>query len=712
MKPLLIVAALSFVLCGVPATADVAQQLTIDEIIAQHPVTGDAPSNFSWAPNGLRYVYSMPAALEKEAPVLYVHDMRTNSDRPLLAARSETRGSRSRPVSQVAWSADGSTLAFVNGEELDVAAWDGSKRKVLSKGADDPQWSPDGTHVAYVHDGDLSISDVRSQKAVRLTSDGSDTRLNGDPDWLYSEEMDVEHAYAFSPDGNSIAYLTFDDSSVAPYPIEHYLPPASTSEEQRYPLAGAKNPRVSLHVVSVHGGSPRTLYDGAPRDEYLVSFAWTPDSSAVVDEILDRAQQHLRVVAFPTNGSASRTLVQERDAKFVDVEQAPAFLPDGKSFLWLSQRGGVQALYRVNAKSRAAKRLTGGYAVVSLVRLDARAHAAYVIAEYPTRRDRSLLRVSLDGSGVHNVTPMPGTHDIVMAKDANAYIETASSFSSPPVITRHDSRMGAVATIFRTKDLSRFNLGETRALLVPSKWGPLDAQITVPRDFDQSKRYPVLVMAYGGPLGVGGSSTNNRWLGLFPQLLAQHGILVFTIDGPAANDDRASSERLFYRSMGVIAMQGQLAGTTWLKGQPYVDASRLGLYGWSYGGYLTAFTMTHAPGVFHAGIAGGPPADWHFYDSAYTERYMGMPKANASDYDRTSVLPKAGDLQGDLLLLAGSGDDNVHIINTFSLAQAFITNGKHIDMFLYPEARHGVRGVASQRDLYSRELSWWESELR
>ncbi len=712
MKALLIVAALSVVLCGMPAAADVAQQLTIDEIVAQHPVTGDAPSNFSWAPNGLRYVYSMLAAREKDPPVLFVHDMQTNTDRRVLAARSETRGSRSRPVSQVAWSPDGSKLAFVNGEELEIATWDGRERKVLTKDADDPQWSPDGMHLAYVHDGDLYVSDVRTKNAVRLTFDGSETRLNGDPDWLYSEEMDVEHAYAFSPDGRSIAYLTFDDSTVAPYPIEHYLPPASTSEDQRYPLAGGKNPRVSLHVVSVHGGPSRLLYDGAPHDEYLVSFTWTPDSAAVVDEILDRAQQHLRLVSFPVDRSASRTLVQERDARFIDVEQPPAFLPDGKSFLWLSQRDGVQALYQVNAESGSAKRLTGAYAVVSLLRLEARAHAAYVIAEYPTRRDRSLLRVSLQGSGVRNLTPASGTHEIVMAKNVNAYIETASAFSAPPVITRHDLQSGSAATIFRTKDLSRFNLGVTRALSIPSKWGSLDAQLTVPRDFDQTKRYPVLVMAYGGPLGVGGSSTNDRWLGLFPYLLAQHRILVFTIDGPASYDDHARNERLFYRSMGLIAMEGQLAGVTWLKQQPYVDPSRLGLYGWSYGGYLTAFTMTHAPGVFRAGIAGGPPADWHFYDSAYTERYMGMPKADAGDYERTSVLPKAGDLQGDLLMLAGSGDDNVHIINTFSLAQAFIAKGKHVDMFLYPEARHGVRGVAAQRDLYARELSWWERELR
>jgi dipeptidyl-peptidase 4 len=707
MKALLFVAACCAVFSGAPASAGVAQQLTIDDIVAQHPVTGDAPSNFAWAPNGSRYVYSMPAAREHDPPVLYVHDMQSNRDRQLLAARSDARGSRSRPVSQVAWSADGSKLAFVNGDALDVAAWDGSGRVTLAKDADDPQWSPDGTHVAYIHNGDLYINDVRSRVPVRLTFDGTATRMNGDPDWLYSEEMDVEHAYAFSPDGATIAYLTFDDSAIAPYPIEHYLPPASTSEAQRYPLAGGKNPRVSLHVVSVHGGASRLLYDGAPKDEYLVSFTWTPDSSTVVDEIVDRAQQHLRLVAFPADGSAARTLVQESDTRFVDVQQPPSFLPDGKSFLWLSQRTGAQALYDVDARSGSARRLTGGYAVVSVLRLNAHARAAYVIAEFPTRRDRSLLRVSLDGGSVRNLTPASGTHDIVMAKDGDGYIDTASSFSSPPVIARRDVRSNAAVTLFRTNDLSRFDLGETRAITIPSQWGPLDAQLTVPRDFDKTKRYPVLVMAYGGPLGVGRSSTNDRWIGLFPYLLAQHGILVFTVDGPATND-----ERLFYRSMGMIAMDGQLAGASWLKEQSYVDAAHLGLYGWSYGGYLTAFTMTHAPGVFHAGIAGGPPADWHFYDSAYTERYMGMPQRNATDYVRTSVLPKAGDLQGDLLLLAGSADDNVHIMNTFSLAQSFIGKGKHIDMFLYPEARHGVRGVAAQRDLYARELSWWERELR
>jgi dipeptidyl-peptidase 4 len=255
-------------------------------------------------------------------------------------------------------------------------------------------------------------------------------------------------------------------------------------------------------------------------------------------------------------------------------------------------------------------------------------------------------------------------------------------------------------------------LGLTRSLEVPSRWGPLDATLTVPHDFDPAKRYPVIVEIYGGPLEVGdGLPSSDDWPGLYPQLLAQHGFLVFSIDGPASSFDRASNARLFSHRMGEIAMIGPLAGAAWLKTQSYVDASRLGLDGWSYGVYLTAFTLTHAPGIFRSGIAGAPPADWRYYDTAYTERYMGTPQENAAAYERTSVLPAARRLDSKLLILQGSSDDNVHLMNSIALLQAFIAAGKQVEYFLYPGARHGPTGLPANRDLLTRMLEWWERTL-
>jgi dipeptidyl-peptidase-4 len=685
--------------------------LTVNDIVAQHPVDGNPPTAFTWAPDGSAYIYTVAGAREGSPPVVWIHDMRAGTDRPLFHAQSEQRGSRSRAIAEIVWSHDSRTIALVNAGSLETIDPASGRELKLAASADDPQWSPDDRLIAYVHANDLYTVDLATRHVSRLTANGSTTRINGDPDWLYSEEMDVEHAFAWSPHGKRIAYLSFDESQIRPFPIENYLPRISTVEEQLYPLAGDKNPRVSLNVVNLGSGQSRVLYDGAPHGEYVLSFTWSPSGDVLLDQIMDRAQKHLRWVAFARDGS-SRTVVQESDPKFVDVEPVPDWSKDGRSLFLLSERQDRQALWRIDVASGAAHRITGNYTVLSVLRLDDAAGTAYVQAMYPTRRDLCVLRVSLSNGDIADVTPGSGSHSVVLAKHAPNFIETDSSFNSPPLIYRRKLGSTARALVFRTPDLSRFHLGTVRPLEIPSQWGTLDAQLVVPENFDSSKRYPVVFTPYGGPLGVAPNEAANRWGGLFPFFLAQHGFLVFTISGPASYADRASSERMFYHRMGLVAMAGQIAGADWLKKQPYADPKRFGISGWSYGGYLTAFTMTHAPGVFRAGIAGAPPADWHYYDTAYTERYMGKPADQRLAYEATSVLPAAGKLTGSLLILQGTSDDNVHLMNSLSLLDAFMHAGKLVEYFVYPGERHGPRKIMHRRDIDSRMLDWWERTLR
>jgi dipeptidyl-peptidase-4 len=707
-------AAVLAVVALLPSGAFAGQRLTVETIVADKPVSGVAPTGFTWAPDGSRYVYAVPGARERDRPVLHVHVLASGVDRVLFAARSSVRGSRSREVAQIVWSPDARGIAYLDGSDLDVASADGKGETRLARGADDPRWSPDGTRLAYVHDGDLFVVSVGTGRVRRLTSGGSATRINGDPDWLSSEELDVAHAYAWSPKGDALAFLSFDESGVTEFPIQQYLATDNTVERQRYPLAGEKNPTVALRVVELSSGRVRTLYDGARRGDYVLVPTWTPDGHAVVDEILDRAQRRLRLVRFERDGSGSRTLAVVSDRHFVEAQAAPIFLRDGRRFVWLSERLGVQGLDLVDADTAAARRLTGPYPVASVARLDERAGCVYVDARYPTRRDRALLRIPLRGGRERELTPEAGTHAVVLPERGEAFIDTFSSLTTPPRIDLSSLRDGSVAaTLFRTPSLRAFDLGTTRAFQIPSRWGPLDAYIIEPPGFDPSRRYPVIVNAYGGPLPVAaGLPSDDRWPGLYDHLLAEHGFLVFTVDGPASRFDRSADARLFAGRMGTIAMEGQLAGVRWLIAQPYVDPARLGLFGWSYGGYLTAFTLTHAPGVFRSGIAGAPVVDWRYYDSAYTERYLGTPQQNSRAYARTSVLPAAKALRSRLLLLQGSADDNVHLMNTISLLNAFVQAGRQVDYFVYPGARHGVRGVAAVRHLDTKMLDWWERTLK
>jgi dipeptidyl-peptidase 4 len=689
-----------------------AAQLTVDDIFSTHPVAGIPPTGFTWSPDGTRFVYTFPALDEKRRPPIRLHDVRTGEDRVLFRARSEERGTRSRAIGQIVWSPDGRDIAYINGGDLAVAQANGQHETLLAKDADDPQWSPDGSRIAYVHENDLYTVAVATRRLRRVTFGGSATHINGDPDWLLSEEMDVVHAYAWSPKGDAIAYLSFDESRVPAFPIQDYVPTHNTVEYQRYPLAGDPNPRVSLHVVDFRSGLTRTLYDGAPRDEYLVSFVWSPDGSGIVQEILDRPQRHLRLELFSRDGGTHRTLVREADPHFVDVQPAPLFLKDGDRFVWLSQQSGMQTAALVDLRTGVERQLERAYPVASILRVDERRDVVYVAALAPARRDLALVAIPLYGGATRIVSPETGWHTIVMPLKGDAYLDAFSSFSQPPrVMIRRLSSLRS-DPLFATPSLARFDLGTTRALEIPSRFGTLDAELTVPNDFDPSKQYPVIVSAYGGPLPVGDAVPSaNRWQGLYTFLLAQNGFLVFSVDGPASYADRIANEQLFSHRMGEIAMEGQLAGVEWLKRQPYVDASRLGLFGWSYGGYLTAFTLTHAPGVFRSGIAGAPPADWRYYDSAYTERYMGLPKRHANAYAATSVLPAVSRLRARLLIIQGSSDDNVHLMNSIALLRAFIDAGKQVDYFLYPGARHGVTGIEPLRNLDARMLDWWKATL-
>jgi dipeptidyl-peptidase-4 len=516
----------------------------------------------------------------------------------------------------------------------------------------------------------------------------------------------------WSPRGDAIAFSSFDESAVTDFPIQNFLARVDTVEHQRYPLAGGKNPRVSLRLADLRAGTVRTLYDGAPRDEYVLSFAWTPDGRAVVDEILDRAQRHLRLVRFPRAGGAPAVLARVDDPVFVDLPAPPRFLRDGR-FLWLSDRGGVRGLDLVDPARGTVRRLSGAYAVGRLLRVDEAAGAAYVSARYPARRQRALLRLPLAGGPARNLTPEPGTHTVTLSERGDGFIDAFSSLTTPPRVERRSLRGGPAATLFATPSLARFDLGTTRVLQVPSRWGPLDAYLIEPPGFDPAKRYPVVVETYGGPLPVGyDEPSDDAWPGLYDHLLAEHGFLVFTVDGPASRFDRSADARRFAGSMGEIALAGQLAGVDWLRRQPFVDAKRLGLFGWSYGGYLTAFALTRAPDVFRAGIAGAPVADWRFYDSAYTERYLGLPQHRPGVYARTAVLPAAGNLRARLLMVQGSADDNVHLSNSVKLLDAFVRAGRQVDYFVYPGARHGLDGIAANRNLDAKMLRWWETNLK
>lgn len=689
--------------CGLPARA--AFDLSLESVFAVSPPWGAQPSRVSWAPDSHSFLYVLPTQDPQTPLAIHQYDVATKRDRILIDPAQF--GENAATPATVVWSPDSRSVAFTERGTLyvrDLAT--GIDRKVHDE-ASDPQWSPRATAIAFLHHSDLYVARLRGHLDVqRLTSDGSPgTVLNGEVDWLYGEELATEHGYSWSPDGGRIAYVRMDERGVTAFPIVDFLPDVNRVSYQRYPLAGERNPRVALRLVDLASGKNSLVYDAGARDEYLPRAGWSAD--ALEFETLDRAQQSLAVSAF-ARGKIER-LYEQSDSKWVDVVPLPVWRKDGGSY-WVLDREGTAGLY-LRGRDATLKRLSSTYHVYSILGYDAKRGNTYVSAAYPTRRERSVLAIS-DAGEIAPVTAAGMSHAGALAPDGSLLLDTSSGWNEPPQTALVDSRTGADVAVVakRNADLAASML-PVQAVQVPSPRGLLDAYVLRPPDFSPSKRYPVVVYVYGGPAAPTTENLFDEERALYNQLLARRGYIVFSIDGPGSQIDNDANVRTLYRNLGPGSLAGQEAGVAYLRTLPYVDASRIGIWGKSFGGYETAFALTHSAS-FKAGAAIAPVGDWHLYDSTYTERYMGNPQGQGEAYDASSVLKAAKQLNGPLLISHGTADNNVHLANTVDMAQAFIAADRTgVELMVYPRVRHSGFGLAQRRHLYEHMLEWWQAHL-
>lgn len=671
---------------------------------------GAIPSRVVWAPGGGSYLYELPDQDLFHALPVRQHWVIGGRDRVVLDPRS-FRGRPETPAA-LSWSPDGRLLAFTVHGSLYVRDMRSGSRRKIAKKASDPAWSPRGNALAYVHGDDLYVTrSGAGAPARRLTYGGkTNTLLNGDLDWVYPEELGTSAGFAWSPDGRTIAYLRMDESRVTNFPIVDFLGADNGVAPERYPLAGERNPRVSLRAVDVGGARDRLIYDAARGDEYLPFFGWAPSSQELLVETLDRHQRHLRVLAWNRSLQRPRIIYRQNASTWVDDVPLPKWLADGSS-VWLLDRDGTPGVYLRTARG-ALHRLTGKYRSFALLGVDPKTRTAYATAAFPTRRDRALLAIPLRGGVVRNLTPLAGSHAISLAPNFAYFVDTQSTLNAPPMTHLVATATGRPrATLASRNDALASAMLPSEMLSVPSRYGALDAWMIKPPGFDARKRYPVVVYVYGGPdapttaNGFGGQNA------LYHQLLAREGFIVFSIDGPASQVDSSAHVRLLYHNFGPGSLLGQEIGAAYLRSLPYVDAKRIGIWGWSFGGYETTYALTHSSS-FKAGAAVAPVTDWHYYDTIYTERYMGLPREDPKAYHASSVLPAARRLHGDLLISHGTSDDNVHMANTISLLQQFVIADKtNVDFMVYPRRVHSIAGVPQRRHLYEHMLDWWLHHL-
>ncbi|HEV7487827.1 MAG TPA: DPP IV N-terminal domain-containing protein [Thermoanaerobaculia bacterium] len=559
-------------------------------------------------------------------------------------------------------------------------------------------FSPDGRFVSFVRDNNVYVVDVATQRERQLTTDGNENIQNGILDWVYQEEVygrGTFRAYWWSPDSTRIAYLQLDERPVKHFAVVDHIPYQQNVESELYPKAGAPNPIAKLFCVNVNGAAPKEIstesYSGA--DFLIVLVDWSPDSSKVVYQIQNREQTWLDLNAADVRGGgAPKTLFRETTKAWVDISGNPVWLKDG-SFLWLSERTGFKHLYHYAADGKLIAQLTNGpWEVRTVHGVDAANDWIYFSGTERSVLGSDLYRLHLDGSGLKRLSEAPGQHNANFNPSLTAYLDTFSDVATPPSTSLHraDGTRIRVVDANEAPLMRDLHISKPELMQVKTRDGfVMEAMMIKPPDFDPSKKYPVYEFTYSGPHA---QSVRNSWGGaqyLFHQFLAQHGVIVWICDNRSASGKGAESAWTSYKRMGEGELRDLEDGLKWLTSQPYVDGSRVALSGWSYGGFMTSFALTHST-LWIAGLSGGTVSDWRDYDSIYTERVMLMPQNNPEGYKATAPRWAAKDLHGNILLMHGTIDDNVHIQNTIQFIYELEKANKPYQLQVYPKSRHGV----------------------
>jgi dipeptidyl-peptidase-4 len=506
-----------------------------------------------------------------------------------------------------------------------------------------------------------------------------------------------------------------DERKVSKYPLVDFASYEGEAEEERYPVAGGANPVVHVYTVEIAGGQTKLMDTGLETNQYIPRVDWLKDSRRVAIQRLNRAQTQLDLLVADAATGKSNVLLTEKDAYWINVSDDLHFLKDGTRFLWSSERSGYRHLYLYGLDGKEIAQLTKGeWEVSALQAVDESKGLVYFTATEKTPLERHLYQVGLDGRGFTRISEKDGMHATQFSPDASAFVDTYSNTLTPPQQSVHrvDGTAPTALNENKVAELEKYYLTAPEFLKVKSHDGvELNAWLIKPVNFDPTKKYPVLVYTYGGPHA---QVVTNAWGGptfLWHQMMAQKGFLIFALDNRGSAGRGHLFEEPIHLRFGAQEMSDQRDGVTWLKAQPWVDGSRIGIWGWSYGGHMTLHAMFEDPEDFKAGFAGGPVTDWHYYDSIYTERYIGLLPENEENYQSSSPIEKAELLRGKLLIAHGTGDDNVHFANTLSLIDKLIAKGKYVEVLPFPGRGHGVSDPPARIVLMNRVTQFFLDNL-
>ena len=743
MKKILLASAIALsASIGASTAEDESGRLTVERLHAEPSISGPSVRNPQISPDGT--IVTLLKGRDDNARLLdlWAYDVSDGTARRLVKAddlvadagelSEEEKNRRERQriydtgIVDYAWDSRGAAILFPLGG--DVFLYDLEKSEPTQVTATeafetDAKVSPDGRYVSYVRDDELFAFDRETGKERRLTRSASETVRNAVAEFVAQEELDRDTGYWWSPDDSRVAFTRIDEAPVEIAERLDFGPDGAKTIRQRYPFAGTDNVRINLAVVSATGGRPTWIDLGAEEDVYLADVYWSADGATLYAARLSRDQKRLDLLKADPMSGASEIILTETSDTWINLNHSFRALDDG-GFLWGSERDGFHHVYRYDGDGERVAQLTNGdWPVSGVACVNEEEDALFFTGWMESALERHLFRTSLSGdsdAAPARVSQAAGWHGASFAGDCSAYIGTFSSENQPRQVAVYDNSGE------RRFWLSENSLDEDHpyrpylASHVAPEYGTIDVEgvsldykLLKPTDLKRGEKRPAIILVYGGPHS---QRVRKGWDTGFEQMLADEGYVVFRLDNRGAANRGKAFEDPLYRAMGSVEVRDQAAGARWLASQDFVDAEKIGVYGWSYGGYMTLMMLSQTPDLYAAGVSGAPVTEWRLYDTAYTERYMGdpSPEADAEAYDESAVFAHLDGLVGDgrLLLIHGMADDNVIFLNSIRLMDALQKAGKDFDLMTYPGEKHGFRAKTNRIDRDRRIMDFFNARLK
>jgi len=723
-------------LAAAPASAE---RLTLDRIHGEPSLAGPGVKTLKVSPDGERVTFLRGRDDNQFQQDLWEYNMKDKTTRRLvdskklvpneeLSLEEKARRERARTASlsgiiSYSWAPSGKQLLVPIAGDLylvDVANPD-TARKVASGNVLDPKISPKGRYVSFVRNQNLFVIDLKTGAERQLTQDGKGTVHNGEAEFIAQEEMDQTTGYYWAPDDSAIAYKRYDE---APVPVARRFEIFADRTEvidQHYPAAGDPNVLVDLFIVSPDSGVSRKIDLGADKDIYLVRADWSADGKTLAYQRQTRDQKRLDLVAVDAATLAQRTLLTETSPTWVSIHNDLRFLKNRPAFIWASERSGRNHLYLYDLNGKLINPISSGeWGVDNVLAVDEKAGKVYVSSNRDAVIDKQTYALALNGSNANKparISKGDGWHEAAFAGNGKIFVDTYSSPTTPPQVSIRRADGAMVEWLQHNELNANHPFAKYLPDLLPTEFGTIKAHdgqtlhysMIKPANFDATKKYPVFLFTYGGPHS---QRVTRTWGNYFDQYMAQQGFVVFRLDNRGSSRRERQFTDVIYNNLGKNEVEDQVTGVDWLAQQSFVDPKRVGVFGWSYGGFMTLRLLAAASDKIAMGVSVAPVTDWSLYDTHYTEQFVGAtPKSDPDAYARSGVFAHLDGLKSPLLLIHGMADDNVLFTNSTRLIDELVKRNVQFDLMTYPGAKHGISGRTSQRHVYGLIEAFFKKNL-